>query len=271
MKRLLYGAALFLLLTSGCRETKESESNENEAVVLPPSQIPFSIVNILPHDTSAFTQGLVWYNNQLLEGTGQLGASNIRKVDLASGKVLAQKNNDPEIFGEGITVMNGLIYQVSWQNKKAFTYRVENLDKTGEFTLDYEGWGLTNNGTDLILSDGSSQLYFIDPQTFKERRRVSVYDHLGPKGNLNELEYISGHVYANVWQTDVVVKIDPATGKITGQLELGTLRSQGNIPPSGTSATAPEVLNGIAWDSAGNRIFVTGKYWPKLFELRLNP
>ncbi len=260
-------AVLFL---AGCK-TEESNTNREPDVnaVAAPVSINYRLLKEYPHDSAAFTQGLVWYNEQLMEGTGQFEESNIRRVELATGKVLQQTNNTKDIFGEGITILNGKLYQLTWQNKKAFVYDAKTLKLLQEFPLNTEGWGITHNGTELIVSDGSSNLYFFDPVTFKELRRIGVYDHLGPKGNINELEYINGYVYANVWQTDYIIKIDPASGKIVGVIDFSDLRSKAGISAPDGHEHSPEVFNGIAYDSVGKRIFITGKYWPKLFEIQI--
>ena len=239
--------------------------------VPPPPAIPYAVVKEYPHDPKAYTQGLVWHNGYLLEGTGQYKESNVRRVDLATGKVKQQTRNTDEIFGEGITVLNGKLYQISWREQKGFVYDAASLKQLQEFTLPtQEGWGLTNNGQELILSDGTSNLYFLDPASFRETRRVGVYDNMGPRVFINELEYINGFVYANIWQTDFIVKIDPNSGRIVGRADLSDLRGKTGIPAPGTDEKGPDVLNGIAWDSTGKRIFITGKYWPKLFEVKLD-
>lgn len=266
------GLALLLLSFSACKTNEtpadpEISTNANETI---PAVINYQLLKEYPHDSKAFTQGLIWYGQHLLEGTGQYAESNVRKVDLLTGKVLAQTSNDSSIFGEGITVLNNKLYQITWQNKLGFVYDANTLKKIGQFNINTEGWGLTNNGTELILSDGSSNLYFLNPQTFQEVRRVGVYDNLGARGNLNELEYINGFVYANIWQTDFIVKIDPESGRIVARADLSDLRSKAGIPALSNADGAPEVLNGIAFDSTGNRIFITGKYWPKLFEILLD-
>jgi glutamine cyclotransferase len=270
MKTLVF-ASLTLLMLAAC-DNPDQQSTDSPATEAPgnaPSAMAYTLLKDYPHDTGAFTQGLVWYNNQLLEGTGQYGESDVRRVDLATGKVLQQTANDSAIFGEGIAVLNGKLYQITWQNKIGYVYDAATLKKEKAFTLQTEGWGLTTDGKELILSDGSSNLYFLDPKTLTETHRIGVYDHLGPRSNINELEYIKGYVYANVWQTDNIIKIDPASGRIVAVADLSDLKNKGGIQFT-YDGTGPDVLNGIAWDSANNRIFVTGKYWPKLFEIKLD-
>jgi glutamine cyclotransferase len=259
---------VFVLTSSmgwGCNNNGNSDQPAEEGDV--PAAISYQIVKEYPHDPKAFTQGLEWRNGQLVEGTGQFGESNVRMVDLASGAVKKEVKNKEEIFGEGVTVLNGKLYQLTWQNRLGYVYDAATLKLEKEFSFNTEGWGITNNGKELIYSDGSSNLYFLDPATLKETHRIGVYDNNGPQGNLNELEYIKGFVYANKWQTGYILKIDPSSGKVVARADLSDLRGKSGIDIANPNA---DVLNGIAYDSATNRIFVTGKYWPKLFEVKLD-
>jgi glutamine cyclotransferase len=238
---------------------------ENNSVFIPASP-GYRIVAEFPHDTGAYTQGLFWHDGYLFEGTGKEGESNIRRVELESGKVLNQAMNAKEIFGEGITLLNGKIYQITWKNQKGFVYDAVSLKQTGEFAINTQGWGLTTDGTDLIYSDGSSNLYFLDTATFREKKRIGVTDNFGPVSNLNELEWINGKVWANRYQTDFIYEIDPESGRVLTRVDFSGLKQQ-----SGFSVEDPldQCLNGIAFDSVGKRIFITGKYWPKLFEVKI--
>jgi len=223
----------------------------------------YEVVNVWPHDRTAFTEGLVYLQGILLESTGLNGRSTLRKVELQTGRVLQQVTLSSRYFGEGMTVLGGKVYQLTWQNQTGFVYDLESLKLEQEFTYTGEGWGLTTDGHSLIMSDGTNQIRFIDPATFKVTRTISVLDHGVPLKQLNELEYIKGELFANVWQTQSVVRIDPATGAIRGMIDFSGLLAPGDY------AAGPDVLNGIAYDAAGDRIFVTGKNWPKLFEVRL--
>ena len=223
-----------------------------------------------PHDPNAWTQGLVFADGILYEGTGlnatstPIGKSDLRKVDLDTGKIIQQLPLDEAFFGEGITVWGDTIYQLTWKEQTGFLYDKETLAELDRFAYPTQGWGLTHDGTSLIMSDGSATLYFRNPETFEEIERVPV-TYLGqPVPQLNELEYVDGAVYANVWQTDVIVRINPATGAITGVIDLAELLTY--APPFDTPAS---VLNGIAYDEESNRLFVTGKWWPALFEIEL--
>lgn len=233
-----------------------------------PANLSYSIINIYPHDEKAYTQGLIWHNNALIEGTGQEGESSIRIVDLKTGKPDVKVVNDPTVFGEGITLLGNKLYQLTWTSGKGYVYDAQTFKLLREFTIHTQGWGLTHNGAELIMSDGSSNLYFLDTINFRELRRVGVSDNFGAVGNLNELEFIDGFVFANRWQTDLVYKIDPENGNVVARIDFSGLPEKGGFTLKDKNN---EVLNGLAWDSVGKRLFVTGKYWPRLFEVKLNP
>jgi len=219
----------------------------------------YRVVNAYPHDRDAFTQGLVYADGVLYEGTGRYGESELRRVELETGEVLQARALDPEYFGEGIALLGDRIYQLTWQTRTAFVYDRETFEPLGTLTYPTEGWGLTTDGERLIMSDGTSRLVFRDPETFAEIGSVEVRDDDQPIPYLNELEYIDGEIWANVWQTDVIARIDPATGRVTGWINLAGLLDRG--------AQRADVLNGIAHDPATGRVFVTGKLWPRLFEI----
>ena len=223
----------------------------------------YRVVNEYPHDPDAFTQGLVYEDGILYEGTGLQGRSSLRKVELETGDVLQIHNLASEYFGEGISVVGDRIWQLTWKNKTAFLYDKETFEQVDTVQYPTEGWGLTYDGERLIMSDGTATLYFRDPQTFAQIDSVQVHDDQGPVDQLNELEYVDGLVYANVWQTDRIALIDPGSGQVVAWANLEGLLQPGDY-------TQPvDVLNGIAYDAAGDRLFVTGKLWPKLFEIEL--
>ncbi|HEX5475244.1 MAG TPA: glutaminyl-peptide cyclotransferase [Vicinamibacterales bacterium] len=222
----------------------------------------YRVVHTYPHDRSAFTQGLIYRGGFLYEGTGLNGQSGIRKVDLDTGRVVEFKALDSRYFGEGITDWQDSLVQLTWQSEIGFVYDLATFQRRRTFTYQGEGWGLTHDTAHLIMSDGSSSLRFLDPSTFKEIRRVTVRDARGPVDRLNELEYVKGQIYANVWQTQRIAQIAPDTGRVTGWIDLSGL-----LLPADRAGT--DVLNGIAYDAAAGRLFVTGKLWPKLFEITL--
>lgn len=216
-----------------------------------------------PHDPTAFTQGLVWHDNRLFESTGQVGRSNIREVDLNSGRVLRSRALAEPHFGEGIVILGDNLYQITWETGKAFVYDWKTFAPKGEFSYEGQGWGLTTDGTSIIMSDGTSTLYWRDPVTFAVQKTLAVEDHGTLVTKLNELEWVKGEIWANVWESDQIVRIDPTTGKVTGWIDLkGLLKS---IDRHGNE----DVLNGIAYDAERDRYFVTGKLWSKLFEIRI--
>jgi glutaminyl-peptide cyclotransferase len=232
-----------------------------------PAAIPLythTIVKIYPHDTGAFTQGLQYVDGVLYEGTGLYGRSSIRRVRLETGEILQRRDVSREHFGEGITVWRDELFQLTWQSQVAFVYDRKTFTPRRTLKYEGEGWGLTHDGTSLVMSDGSDTLKFLDPQTFTVRRRLRVTAAGMPVRDLNELEHVKGEIFANVWQADSIVRIDPKTGRVTGRINLAGLLSA-------RERAAADVLNGIAYDEAGDRLFVTGKLWPKLFEIRLVP
>jgi len=223
----------------------------------------YEVVRVYQHSTDAFTQGLEYRNGKLYESTGGEGESSLRLVELESGKVLDKVDVPMPYFAEGITLLNGKIYQLTWQNQVGFIYDATTLSKIGQFNYEGEGWGLTNDGQSLILSDGTNQLRFLDPGTFKVTKTIAVREGNSPIDSLNELEYFNGEIYSNVWHRDVVAIINPQTGRVNGWIDL-----KGLLPP-GEAGDPEAVLNGIAHDAASQRVFVTGKLWPKLFEIRI--
>jgi glutaminyl-peptide cyclotransferase len=233
----------------------------------PPVQVAvygYQVVNEYPHDQTAFTQGLVFRDGFLYESTGLNGRSTLRKVRLETGEVLEQVMLGPQFFGEGLTDWHDELLQLTWRSNLGFVYDVSTLEAKRTFPITGEGWGLTHDSASLIMSDGTSRLRFIDPVTFEEIGGYTVRDGGSPVVNLNELEYIRDAIYANVWQTDRLVIIAPTTGQVTGWVDFGGLLAGADKP-----ASADAVLNGIAYDAKSDRLFVTGKLWPKLFEVKL--
>ena len=224
----------------------------------------YKVVRIFPHDPQAFTQGLVFLDGVLFEGTGMNGRSTIRKVKLENGEVLQVQKIEPQHFGEGIAVVGNTIVQLTWQGGVGFVYDRQTFRRTRTFNYRGEGWGLVYDGTRLVMSDGTAYLRFLDPQTFKETGRMQVRDGATPVLNLNELEMVKGELFANIWQSDRIARISPKTGQVTGWIDLSGL-----LDPR--DAAGVDVMNGIAYDAAGDRLFVTGKLWPKLFQIEIVP
>ncbi len=225
----------------------------------------FRTVHTWPHDSNAFTQGLVFIDGHLYESTGLNGQSSLRMVDLESGRVLQELPVPSKYFAEGLTAWGSTLVQLTWETHVALVYDRFSFRLLRTFPYEGEGWGLTQDGKNLILSDGTANLRFFDPATFHELRHITVKDHGKPVTELNELEYIHGQIYANIWHSDRIARISPATGKVLGWIDLGGLL------PAAEHATAEAVLNGIAYDAANDRLFVTGKLWPKLFEIKVVP
>lgn len=267
MKKFL--AVLSIVFVVACNNNKDNnaatsvEDNSNP----PPPTINYSVVKMYPHDTSFFTEGLIWYNNHLYESTGMENESRLVKTDLTNGKILQEYKMLPSDFGEGIAILNNKIYQLTYQENKVYVYDLNTFKKIQEFNWPYEGWGMTTDGKQLIISTGSSNLYFVNPDNFKIVNTVSVTNNYGPVGKINELEYVNGFIYANVWFENTILKIDPQSGKVVGQLDMSNL-----VRNSGITLGDPneDVLNGIAYDSTKNALYVTGKRWPALFEIKLN-
>jgi glutaminyl-peptide cyclotransferase len=228
-----------------------------------PKKNGFRIIHAYPHDAGAFTQGLVYENGIFYEGTGQPGLSNIRKVEPETGKVLFQVNLESPLFGEGIAIIGEKIFQLTWQNKVGFVYDKSTLRQIGKIFYQSEGWGMTTIGDKLVMSDGTNIIYFREPDQFGVVSEIEVYDNEKKVVKLNELEYINGEIWANIWETDLIARIDAASGKVISYIDL-----KGIITDSETDTRA-NFLNGIAYDREGKRIFVTGKNWPKLFEIKI--
>ncbi len=223
----------------------------------------YKVVNVYPHDRNAFTQGLFYDKGFLYEGTGQETESSLREVDLKTGKVIRQLNLSPSLFGEGITLYNDRIFQVTWTSRVGFVYKEDNFELINKIYYQTEGWGLTTINDKIVMSDGTNVLYFYEPESFTVVSRIEVYDNKEKVDSLNELEYINGEIWANVWMTNHIARIDPVSGKVLGYVNLkGILKD----PDTDTSVN---VLNGIAFDKTHNRIFVTGKNWPELFEIKI--
>jgi glutamine cyclotransferase len=258
-------AIVALLVTVG---PARAPGSPTQSPVRPGASAPvagYAVLHTYPHDRNAFTQGLEYWRGYLYESTGLNGRSSIRKVELNSGKILRQREVPRAHFGEGITLWKSALIELTWQSQVAFVYDRDTFEPRGTFSYTGEGWGLTHDATDLIMSDGTAELRFLDPETFKERRRITVTDGGRPVTRLNELEYVKGQVFANVWTTDSIARVDPVSGRVLGWVDLRGLL------PGRDRVGSDAVLNGIAYDDASDRLFVTGKLWPSLFEIKIRP
>ena len=252
--------SLLFFLFIGCNNSDTTTTNSSENTV--PVSAP-SIISTLPHDTSYFTEGLEFYGNDLLESAGLLGKSRLIQYDPSTGKVSKQLKLEDQYFGEGITVLHDTLYQLTWQQHVAFLYDVKTFKKLKEIPFKADGWGLTNDGKYLIASSGASSLFFYEPGTLKLIKEVKVSENGNPVPNVNELEFVDGYVYANQWQYDYIVKIDPSNGNVVAKYDLGGLHeSIKRIAPD------EQWLNGIAYNHATKKFYVTGKNWPQMFEIQ---
>ncbi len=256
---LVFMAAGLQFCSNSANQTDIPQDPEKNKV----TTMGYSIMAATPHDTSYFTEGLEFYNNKLLESTGNYGKSKLVQSDLQSGSPLRQVILDKKYFGEGITVLRDTLYQLTWKEHRVMVYLAKNLQKIKELPFNAEGWGMTNDGKSLIASDGSSNLYFYEPSTFKLQHVQAVTENGSPAININELEYINGFIYANQWQLNYILKINPVTGEVVGKMDLTDLINKMHL-------TDPQdaVLNGIAYNPVTKKIYVTGKNWPQLFEIQ---
>jgi len=273
-------SALLVLFLTACGNGAGGDEAKQEAVssgVPAPASLAYTVLNAYPHDTAAFTQGLELYKGSLMESTGLMGRSSLRKVEIKTGKILSAIQLNDAVFAEGITILRDTLYQLSWQNHEVYVYDIKKEPKKIT-TLPWsgEGWGITNDGIQLIISDGSDKLYFVEPATLKLKKILSIRDQYGAVNNLNELEMIDGYVFANRWQYDYILKIDPSSGFVVGTLGMQDFLKKNSKKdlsyldkPGSTAQQSGAVLNGIAYDSEKKSIYVTGKLWPEIFEIRL--
>jgi glutamine cyclotransferase len=256
-----------ILSLAACKNNDKPAENGNGPVVKAPDTISYSVIATYPHDTASFTEGLLFYNGELYEGTGDpnySGKSRLMKVDLKSGKAIKSINLDKKYFGEGIVILHDTVYQLTYQEKVGFMYTLKDFKKIKEFTFSSrEGWGMTTDGKEIIATDGTSNLYYYEPSTFKLLRTQSVTEGGSLSYNLNELEYINGFIYANQWQAPYILKIDPSNGQIVGKADFTQLNDQ-------VKSKYPFIneFNGIAYDSTTKKVYITGKNWPELYEIQ---
>ncbi len=263
-----YFALAALVILAACNGGKDEPDVIDNTIVKSIPVIAYTVMAEYPHDTSAYTQGLEFYNGKLYESTGDFENSSLRITDYKTGKVEKKHMmGTDKIFGEGITIFNNKIYQLTWENHMVYVYDVNNIEKPIKtFNWPYDGWGITHNATDLIISDGSAKLYFVNPDDFRLKSTIAVTENGSPVYQINELEYIDGFVFANLYQKDIIVKIDPSSGFVVGKMDFTGMKQKffaDKIVPERT-----DVLNGIAYDTASKKFLITGKRWPKMFELK---
>ncbi len=252
------GYSILIFCLAACNATQQSQFKDLG------TYLHYEIITSYPHDPSSYTQGLIWQADHLIESTGLYGESVLRRVDL-DGSIIQELRLGPEYFGEGLTELDGKLYQLTWKEHTGFIYASDTFELLGTFRYPTEGWGLTNDGESLILSDGSSCLFYYDPESFELIRTLDVKLEGKPVVNLNELEWVQGSIFANIWLSDLIVRIDPQTGQVLSQINLEGLR------PPNTFHDLGLVLNGIAYDEAKDKLYVTGKKWDKVYEIRLIP
>lgn len=265
-KKVAFAVLSILSFWYGCADNPITPQNDEADSAFVTDEIrnyTYQVVNSYPHDPTAFTQGFVFDDGFFLEGTGLYGLSSLRRVELQTGRVTKLRELDARFFGEGITVYEDQIIQLTLTSRQGFVYQKSTFEPVREFAYPTQGWGITHDGTRLIMSDGTDKLFFLSPNTFERVGEISVFDESGPVTLLNELEFIDGRVFANVWRTDKIVVINPETGKVTSSIDLTGLLA--------SVAATGDVLNGIAFDSENQRLFVTGKFWPAVFEIKLVP
>ncbi len=259
-----------LLALAACRNTDAPRAPDTVVAAAPPAaagpaSLTAAVVRSYPHDPSAFTEGLFVHEGRLFESTGLEGKSDVREVDLATGAVRRRQPLDSAYFGEGIVAFGGTLYQLTWKSGKAFTYDLATFRRRPTtFAYAGEGWGMTTDGESLIMSDGTARLRFLDPATFAVRRTLDVHDGPSPVSQLNELEWVKGEILANVWQSPQIVRIDPKTGAVTAWIDAGA------VPAPADKTGREDVLNGIAYDAAADKLYLTGKYFTRLYEVRLD-
>ncbi|OYU54658.1 MAG: glutamine cyclotransferase [Chitinophagaceae bacterium BSSC1] len=262
-----YFSLLVLALgLAACNNDNTGTENNNSSSAIPaPATLNYTVLNVYPHDTSSFTEGLFLHEGDFLESTGNKGRSKLLQVDIKTGKIKKSLKIADQYFGEGISVMNGKIYQLTYQEHKVFVYDLNFKKLPQEFEWPYEGWGMTTDGKSLIIGTGGSNLYFVNPETFKIERTLGVSNNNGYVSMINELEWVDGAIYANIWQTNEIIKINAQTGLVEAKADFTDILKKNNVPDSSS-----EAFNGIAYNPVTKSFYVTGKWWPALFEIKFN-
>jgi glutamine cyclotransferase len=267
-KALLFSLTLCYFFVA-CNSSQNSTDTNNENAIAAPTALSYELIKVYPHDTSSYTQGLEWNGHTLIEGTGLEGKSILQILDTNMKLVGSKVKLEKEYFGEGTTLFQDKIYQLTWKSHKVFVYDAKTLKKINELYCPYEGWGLTHNDSSLIVSTGGSNLYFVDPATFSIQRTLGVYNNYGYVSDINELEYVNGKIYANLYLHDNIIQIDPQTGLVTGNLDLSDILAKASAKYDPKTVNGGYVLNGIAYKKETQTFFITGKCWPLMMEIKL--
>jgi len=260
--------ALYMISCNNA-STNNSDANTDQNVILPPTNINYDIIKLYPHDTTSYTEGLEWNGSHLIESTGNYKQSRLRILDSNMKDVIKPVKLEDTYFGEGATLFNGKIYQLTWKEHKVFVYDPKTLKKINELYWPYEGWGMTHDDTAIIINTGGSNIYYVDPTSFTVKKTLGVFNNYGYVSNINELEYVNGKLYANVYLTDNIIQINPITGRVEGIADLTNILIKGGIKEDPKNKDAGNVLNGIAYSKDKGTFFITGKYWPVVIELKL--
>ena len=269
IKHLLLITFIFVITSCGNNIATSENEAENDNVIKAPTQLQYEVVKIYTHDTSAYTQGLEWYGETLFESTGNYGKSVLHKLDANMQGIGKKINLSKELFGEGVTIFKDKIYQLTWKEHKVLVYDANTLQKEKELYWQYEGWGITHNDTALIVSTGGSDIYIVDPNNFAIKKTIGVYNNYGYVSDINELEYVDGKIFANIYGLNEVVVIDPATGQIINNINFSNLLAQAGVKYDPTTIDVGYVLNGIAYQAKSKTFFITGKCWPVMVEVRV--
>ena len=258
---------ILMLLATSCANNINNEQNETTAIPAP-SSLNYEVIKVYPHDTSSYTEGLEWNGNSLIESTGNYNESKLRILDSNMKNTMNPVILDKQYFGEGATYLNNKIYQLTWKEHKVFVYDSKTLKKINEIYWPYEGWGMTNNDSSIIINTGGSNIYFVNPADFKVTKTLGVYNNYGYVSNINELEYVNGKIYANVYLTDNIIQIDPNTGQVLATADMSNVLAKVGITNNPKTIDAGNVLNGIAYHKKRGTFFITGKDWPVMIELK---
>jgi len=269
IKHLLLITFIFVITSCGNNIATSENEAENDNVIKAPTQLQYELVKVYTHDTSAYTQGLEWYGETLFESTGNYGKSVLHKLDANMQGIGKKINLSKELFGEGVTIFKDKIYQLTWKEHKVLVYDANTLQKEKELYWQYEGWGITHNDSALIISTGGSDIYVVDPNTFAIQKTIGVYNNYGYVSDINELEYVDGKIYANLYGQNEVVVIEPATGQIVNSINFSNLLAQANVKYNPTTIDIGYVLNGIAYQPKSKTFFITGKCWPVMVEIKI--